>query len=201
MIVKRWPRIPTNNEYVLTPPARYPANIKAVIGQFQFAELQAISYSITREKAPVYTMGSADVRAYSRLGPFLLPAILPSSKSATASRSTAGPCPTTTATYGHSRLSAYGMACGCLDQAWSSSAKCATGSPGWSERAPRVEKQLPKCVTLGRGSRRVRGQLRDRGRKQETGVSSEHQCPDKLCSGGGGFRAPARRRRGRARVG
>jgi hypothetical protein len=27
---------------------------------------QAISYSITREKAPVYTMGSPDVRAYSR---------------------------------------------------------------------------------------------------------------------------------------
>lgn len=42
------------------------ADIKAVIGQFQFAELQAISYSITREKAPVYTMGSADVCAYSR---------------------------------------------------------------------------------------------------------------------------------------
>ncbi len=42
------------------------ADLKAVIGQFQFAELQAISYSITREKAPVYTMGSADVRAYSR---------------------------------------------------------------------------------------------------------------------------------------
>jgi hypothetical protein len=42
------------------------SDIKAVIGQFQFAELQAISYSITREKAPVYTLGSADVRAYSR---------------------------------------------------------------------------------------------------------------------------------------
>jgi hypothetical protein len=28
--------------------------------------MQAISYSITREKAPIYTMGSADVRAYSR---------------------------------------------------------------------------------------------------------------------------------------
>jgi hypothetical protein len=42
------------------------ADIRAMIGQFQFAELQAISYSITREKAPVYTMGSADPRAYSR---------------------------------------------------------------------------------------------------------------------------------------
>jgi hypothetical protein len=29
-------------------------------------ELQAISYSITREKAPIYTMGSADCRSYSR---------------------------------------------------------------------------------------------------------------------------------------
>jgi hypothetical protein len=42
------------------------ADIKAVIGQFQFAELQAISYSVTREKAPIYTMGSPDCRAYSR---------------------------------------------------------------------------------------------------------------------------------------
>ncbi len=30
------------------------------------AKATAISYSITREKAPVYTMGSPDVRAYSR---------------------------------------------------------------------------------------------------------------------------------------
>jgi hypothetical protein len=29
-------------------------------------ELQAISYSITREKAPIYTMGSADPRSFSR---------------------------------------------------------------------------------------------------------------------------------------
>jgi hypothetical protein len=42
------------------------ADIKAVIGQRQFAELQAINYSVTREKAPVYTMGSPDARAYSR---------------------------------------------------------------------------------------------------------------------------------------
>ena len=37
-----------------------------MIGQFQFAELQAISYAISREKAPIYTMGSPDPRAYSR---------------------------------------------------------------------------------------------------------------------------------------
>jgi hypothetical protein len=42
------------------------SDIKAIIGQFQFAELQAISYAISREKAPIYTMGSADPRAYSR---------------------------------------------------------------------------------------------------------------------------------------
>lgn len=42
------------------------SDIRAIIGQFQFAELQAVSYSVTREKAPIYTMGSADVRAFSR---------------------------------------------------------------------------------------------------------------------------------------
>lgn len=42
------------------------ADITAVIGGFQFAQLQAISYSITREKAPIYTMGSPDVRSFSR---------------------------------------------------------------------------------------------------------------------------------------
>lgn len=41
-------------------------DIRAVIGQNQFAELQAVSYSVTREKAPIYTMGSADPRAFSR---------------------------------------------------------------------------------------------------------------------------------------
>jgi len=42
------------------------ADIRATIGQYQFAELQAVSYSVTREKAPVYTMGSPDVRSFSR---------------------------------------------------------------------------------------------------------------------------------------
>lgn len=42
------------------------ADIKACIGQKEFAELQAISYTVTREKAPIYTLGSADVRAFSR---------------------------------------------------------------------------------------------------------------------------------------
>jgi hypothetical protein len=41
-------------------------DIKATFGGKVVAELQAISYSITREKAPVYTMGSADPRAFAR---------------------------------------------------------------------------------------------------------------------------------------
>lgn len=42
------------------------ADYRACIGQFVFAELQAVSYSVTREKAPIYTMGSPDPRAYAR---------------------------------------------------------------------------------------------------------------------------------------
>lgn len=42
------------------------SDIRAVIGTVPFAEIQAISYSVTREKAPIYTMGSADPRAFSR---------------------------------------------------------------------------------------------------------------------------------------
>lgn len=42
------------------------SDIRAMIGPYNFAEMQAVSYSITREKAPVYTMGSADPRAFSR---------------------------------------------------------------------------------------------------------------------------------------
>ena len=41
-------------------------DIKAVFANQVMAELQAISYSITREKAPIYTMGSADPRSFSR---------------------------------------------------------------------------------------------------------------------------------------
>lgn len=42
------------------------SDIRAVIGTYQFAELQAVSYSVTREKAPIYTMGSPDPRSFSR---------------------------------------------------------------------------------------------------------------------------------------
>lgn len=41
-------------------------DIKGVFANQVIAELQAISYSITREKAPLYTMGSADPRSFSR---------------------------------------------------------------------------------------------------------------------------------------
>jgi len=34
--------------------------------RWEESELQAINYSITREKAPIYTMGSANCRSYSR---------------------------------------------------------------------------------------------------------------------------------------
>jgi hypothetical protein len=42
------------------------SDIRAVIGNIPFAEIQAISYSVTREKAPIYTMGSPDPRSFSR---------------------------------------------------------------------------------------------------------------------------------------
>ncbi len=42
------------------------SDIRCVIGQYQFAELQAVSYSVTREKAPIYTLGSPDARSFSR---------------------------------------------------------------------------------------------------------------------------------------
>ena len=41
-------------------------DIKGVFGNKVIAELQAISWSVTREKAPIYTMGSADPRSFSR---------------------------------------------------------------------------------------------------------------------------------------
>jgi len=41
-------------------------DIRCVFNEKTIAEIQAISYSISREKAPIYTMGSADPRSYSR---------------------------------------------------------------------------------------------------------------------------------------
>jgi len=42
------------------------SDIRAYIGPVQFAQMQAVSYSISREKAPVYTLGSANPRSFSR---------------------------------------------------------------------------------------------------------------------------------------
>ena len=41
-------------------------DIKAVFGTKAIGTLQGISYSISREKAPIYTMGSPDPRAFAR---------------------------------------------------------------------------------------------------------------------------------------
>lgn len=42
------------------------ADIKATFDGKTVGELQAISYSVTREKTPIYTMGSPDPRSFSR---------------------------------------------------------------------------------------------------------------------------------------
>lgn len=41
-------------------------DMRCLIGPRVFAELQGIQYAISREKAPIYTMGSPDPRAFSR---------------------------------------------------------------------------------------------------------------------------------------
>jgi len=41
-------------------------DIKGIFGNHVVSELQAISYSVTREKGPIYTMGSPNPRAFSR---------------------------------------------------------------------------------------------------------------------------------------
>lgn len=41
-------------------------DIKAVFYNTVIGNIQAISYNVTREKAPIYTMGSADPRSFSR---------------------------------------------------------------------------------------------------------------------------------------
>ncbi len=41
-------------------------DIQATFGGKLIGELQGVSYSVTREKAPIYTLGSADPRSFSR---------------------------------------------------------------------------------------------------------------------------------------
>lgn len=57
---------PTSSAYSRSYNSFSGVDIKAVMGNKTVSELQAISYSITREKAPIFTMGSADARAFSR---------------------------------------------------------------------------------------------------------------------------------------
>lgn len=57
---------PTTSSYSQSYNSFSGVDIKGVFGSKVIAELQAISYSVTREKAPIYTMGSADPRSFSR---------------------------------------------------------------------------------------------------------------------------------------
>ena len=56
----------TTSAYTITYTSFSGVDILAVVNNQQIGEIQGISYSITREKAPVYTMGSADPRSFSR---------------------------------------------------------------------------------------------------------------------------------------
>lgn len=42
------------------------ADITATIGNYIIGELQSITYSVTREKSPVFTMGDPNPRSFSR---------------------------------------------------------------------------------------------------------------------------------------
>lgn len=55
-----------NESYTRTFTSFSGADIVATFGSRFIGELQAIQYSVTREKAPIYTMGSADPRSFSR---------------------------------------------------------------------------------------------------------------------------------------
>lgn len=56
----------TNSSYTKTFTTFGGADIVATLGGKVVGELQAITYSVTREKAPVYTLGSANPRSFSR---------------------------------------------------------------------------------------------------------------------------------------
>lgn len=42
------------------------ADITASIGSYLIGELQSITFSVTREKAPIFTMGNPNPRSFSR---------------------------------------------------------------------------------------------------------------------------------------
>lgn len=56
----------TSSSYTRTYTSFSGADIVATFGNVVIGELQAISYSVSREKAPIYTMGSAEPRSFSR---------------------------------------------------------------------------------------------------------------------------------------
>ena len=55
-----------SSEYTRTYTTFSGCDIVCTFGNVVIGELQAISYSISREKAPVYTLGSAEPRSFSR---------------------------------------------------------------------------------------------------------------------------------------
>lgn len=55
-----------NESYTRTFTSFSGSDIVATFGSRVIGELQAIQYSVTREKAPIYTMGSPDPRSFSR---------------------------------------------------------------------------------------------------------------------------------------
>ena len=55
-----------SSEYTNTYSTFSGCDITCSFGSQVIGELQGISYSVTREKAPVYTMGSANPRSFSR---------------------------------------------------------------------------------------------------------------------------------------
>lgn len=56
----------TTSKYTRTYTSFGGVDIVATFDEVPIGELQGISYSVTREKAPLYTMGSADPRSFSR---------------------------------------------------------------------------------------------------------------------------------------
>lgn len=56
----------TASDYTKTYTSFSGCDIVCTFGSVVIGELQAITYSITREKAPVYTLGSAEPRSFSR---------------------------------------------------------------------------------------------------------------------------------------
>ena len=56
----------TSEQYTKTYTTFGGSDIVATFNGTVIGELQAITYSITREKVPVYTMGSAEPRSFSR---------------------------------------------------------------------------------------------------------------------------------------